>query len=276
MVAPVEHDARGIVAPERGLQKFRLDRHEPSTALARFVDRYWIVTWDLRGQEPFTQHVLSHPVVNVVFGADGAIVHGPATTITARTLSGRGRVLGVMFRPAGFRPFLDRALSTITDQSLPAAGVLGDAADDLVELVTGDADQPTLVATVERLLQRVAPSGPQPSEDTTAIVERVAADPTVARVDVLTAAVGLSVRQIERRFADHVGIGPKAVIRRYRLYEASERARRGDVPDWAELAAVLGYSDQAHLTRDFTSAFGISPHRYARECLQHQSQPTGR
>lgn len=276
MVAPVERDARGIVAPERGLTKFRLDRHAPSAPLARFVDRYWIVTWDLRGQEPFTQKVLSHPVVNVVLGHDGAVVHGPATAITARTLSDRGRVLGVMFRPAGFRPFLGDALSTITDRGLPASAVLGDAVDRLTELVAGDADQTALVTEVERLLLRVAPSERQPSEDTTEIVERVAADPTIARVDALAAAVGMSVRQLERRFADHVGIGPKAVIRRYRLYEAAERARRGDVPVWAELAAALGYSDQAHLTRDFTSAFGISPNRYARQCLDQQAAPAGR
>jgi AraC-like DNA-binding protein len=33
---------------------------------------------------------------------------------------------------------------------------------------------------------------------------------------------------------------------------------------WAELAGELGYSDQAHLVRDFTAAVGTSPAAYAK------------
>ncbi len=71
-------------------------------------------------------------------------------------------------------------------------------------------------------------------------------------------------RQLQRRFADHVGVSPKAVIRRYRLYEAAERARLGREVDWAALAVELGYSDQAHLTGDFSATVGMPPDRYAR------------
>jgi AraC-like DNA-binding protein len=49
---------------------------------------------------------------------------------------------------------------------------------------------------------------------------------------------------------------------RYRVQEAIERAAP-DV-DWAALAAELGYSDQAHLVRDFTATIGVSPTAYAR------------
>jgi AraC-like DNA-binding protein len=40
------------------------------------------------------------------------------------------------------------------------------------------------------------------------------------------------------------------------------RAEQGGRVDWAELAAVLGYADQAHLTRDFTAVIGVPPARY--------------
>jgi len=40
----------------------------------------------------------------------------------------------------------------------------------------------------------------------------------------------------------------------------------GDPVDWAELAADLGYADQAHLTRDFTVTIGVSPHPLRRGC----------
>lgn len=59
-----------------------------------------------------------------------------------------------------------------------------------------------------------------------------------------------------------MGVPPKWVILRYRVQEAIERA--APEADWAALAADLGYSDQAHLVRDFTATIGVSPTAYAR------------
>lgn len=257
MVRPVAEDARGIIAPDAGLRRFRLTRHAPSGRVARFVDRYWVVTWDL--DEPYTQQVLAHPVVNVVFGHGPTTVNGVTTRMTRRTLEGAGRALGVMFRPAGFRPFLGRAMSTITDRVLPAAEVFGSSFEEAVL-----EDEGEMISAADAFLAGVVSEATQPSEETTGIVERVAADPGLVRVDALAARVGLSVRQLQRRFADHVGVSPKKVVRRYRLYEAAERTRKGTVVDWAALALELGYSDQSHLTRDFSATIGMPPDRYAK------------
>jgi AraC-like DNA-binding protein len=65
-------------------------------------------------------------------------------------------------------------------------------------------------------------------------------------------------------FMDYAGVPPTWVIRRYRLLDAAEAVRDGAAVSWAELAAGLGYSDQAHLTRDFRAATGQAPAAYAR------------
>jgi AraC-like DNA-binding protein len=264
VVRPVDEDSRGIIDPAAGLTKFRLDRYPPSADVGRFVDRYWVVSWDLRDDEPFTQQVFAHPVVNIVFAEEGPLIHGVTTRIGERKLEGAGRALGIMFRPAGFRPFLGRALSTITDRAVPIAEVLGPEALDLARTVDAASDGAELTAAADGFLAARVPGARQPSETSTELVEHAAADPSLTRVDALAALAGVGVRQLQRRFADHVGVSPKAVIRRYRLYEAAERAARGDGVDWAALAAELGYADQAHLIRDFSSAIGTTPERYAR------------
>jgi AraC-like DNA-binding protein len=53
------------------------------------------------------------------------------------------------------------------------------------------------------------------------------------------------------------------VIRRWRIVEAADRAAHGEPVVWADLAAELGYSDQAHLTRDFRAHLGTTPAAYA-------------
>ncbi|MBI2708615.1 MAG: helix-turn-helix transcriptional regulator [Actinobacteria bacterium] len=263
MVRPVEDDARGIVAPDLGLTHFRLERFPPSPSVGRFVDRYWVVTWDRCGQPPYTQHVLAHPVVNISFVDGGpGIVHGPTTRLGSRTLVGAGRALGVMFRPAGFRPMLRRSMSTIVDADVRLGTVLGAAAAGVAAAVARASGPEDMAMVVDGALRSLVPHGRRSSEATTELAEQIAADPACRRVEALAAGQAVSVRQLQRRFADHVGLSPKAVIRRYRLYEAAERARAGPAVDWAALAAELGYSDQAHLTREFTDLLGLSPGRY--------------
>lgn len=264
MVRSVHDDARGIVAPDAGLRCFRLERFPPSAEVGRLVDRYWVVTWDLRGRPSHTQHVFSHPVVNVSFQDGGpGEVHGVSTAVSSRTLEGAGRVLGIMFRPAGFRPLLGRPLSTLRDAVVPWSSVVGEgAAAELARALAAAPDGGCMAAVADAALARLVPEAHQPWEETAALVERVASDPAFLTVEDVAREMGCTTRQLQRRFADHVGIAPKAVIRRYRLYEAAERARHGTRVDWAQVAASLGYSDQAHLTRDFTACFGLPPGRY--------------
>lgn len=80
------------------------------------------------------------------------------------------------------------------------------------------------------------------------------------------ALAGVTPRTLQRSFASCAGVGPTWVIRRFRLIDAAERVRDGADPDWAGLAAELGYADQAHLTRDFTETLGRPPTAYARLC----------
>ena len=80
----------------------------------------------------------------------------------------------------------------------------------------------------------------------------------------LAALAGLTPRTLQRRFADRVGVSPTWLARRFRLQEAAERVRSGQSVAWAEVAAELGYADQAHLVRNFRALIGHTPQAYAR------------
>ena len=120
-----------------------------------------------------------------------------------------------------------------------------------------------MIGYAEALLCSVLPQRDPLAEHVAALVSRITDDPGLRRVDQLSAEAGMTARSLQRLFADYVGVSPKWVMRRARLHEAAERADSGEPVDWAELAADLGYADQAHLTRDFTVTIGVSPTRYA-------------
>lgn len=222
----------------------------PSPALAVHVDRFWVVSWDYA--EPYRQKIVPYPNVHLTFQNGGATVHGVSSGHQIKVLEGRGGRFGVAFRPGAFRPFLRASVSTITDRSIDAAEVFGGALPDPVE-----------VATVEGFLLAHLPEPDPRAAEATDIVARIAAKPELTRVDAVAAETGLSVRGLQRLFAEHVGVGPKWVIRRYRLHEVTERLAKGADIEWAALAADLGYSDQAHFVRDFKAMFGESPTWYA-------------
>jgi AraC-like DNA-binding protein len=51
------------------------------------------------------------------------------------------------------------------------------------------------------------------------------------------------------------------------------RNRLGDGTPLAELALAAGFADQAHFTRMFRSAFGLTPGHYSRLCHAGPSPP---
>jgi AraC-like DNA-binding protein len=224
-------------------------RHEftsPAPDLAPWVARYWAVEWDYA--EPYRQLIVPYPNVHLTLHAHGAELHGVSSGHVFQDLSGVGGVFGVAFQPGVFRPFLGRAVSTITDRMVPAATVF----------------QGTPTAEgIEDFLRANLPAPDPKATLAVSIVSHVAAGPEIVRVDALAEEFEMTVRQLQRLFAEHVGVGPKWVIRRYRLHEVTARMADGASIDWAGLAAELGYADQAHFTRDFTAMFGESPTRYA-------------
>jgi AraC-like DNA-binding protein len=242
--------------------RFRLSRHEPSAALRPFVDFHWIVRWDLDGQQPHEQKILPHPNVNLAFEESGPAVFGVDRKLFVRRIGGHGKALGVRFRPGGFRPFWNAPVSRLTDRTVPAAEVFGAAAAAAQDAIMRAPGDDAMVAHAEEFLASVLPERDPVAESVADMVSLINADPSLTRVHQLAALSGLSVRALQRLFAEYVGVGPKWVMRRARLHEAAERAGRGDVADWAAVAADLGYADQAHMTREFTALIGVPPTRY--------------
>jgi AraC-like DNA-binding protein len=250
---------RGILRPHEGARHFRLTRELPSDDLAPWVERHWMVEWDLR--EPYTQELLNHPTVNLAVEAESAAVFGIRTARDRRTIDGTGRVVGVKFRPGGFLPFYGRSVHTLTNRAIPISAVFGPAADDLAEAVRAEPDTP--FAVMEAFLRERRPA-PDPNLDVLGdIVRTMLEDPAVVRVDELAERHAMSPRTLQRLFRRYVGVSPKWVLQRYRLHEAAERIAEGRDGDWAATALELGYFDQAHFIRDFKALIGASPAQYA-------------
>ncbi|MFC9430391.1 DUF6597 domain-containing transcriptional factor [Streptomyces sp. NPDC056987] len=287
-MAGPRRDTRGIVDAPGLFARVRFRRREPAPALRPYLEHYWLIDWDL--ERPYVSHVVPHPSVNVVFQrfdtpspvAFGEVA-GVGLELFAQKLEGRGRVCGIQFRPGGFRPFApERPVAEWTGRRVPVGEVLPTTEADLTAILgpgtpaapdaPGTPDTPedededaedARVAALDAYLLGLDPRPDPEALRAMALADRIRTDRTIRRVGRLTEEEGVSARSLQRLFAAYVGVGPKWVILRYRIHEALERAESGAV-DWPALAADLGYSDQAHLVRDFTATVGVPPTAYAR------------
>ncbi len=249
-------DTRGILDAAELMRRVAFRRVEAAVPLQRWVEHYWLIDWQL--SEPYEQHVVPHPSVNIVFQRYGDELErvelaGVGVELFSIKLEGSGQVAGVQFRPGGFRPFTDAPVCALTGRrtALPTPPLPVLAGDDAHR-----------ARQIDSYLLAMEPS-PDPQADLAMrLADAIRHDRRILRVEEFAASHGLSVRGLQRLFAEHVGVSPKWVILRYRIHEAIELASP-DV-EWGRLAAELGYSDQAHLVRDFTATLGVSPTAYTR------------
>ena len=255
---------RGIVDPRGSATRIRVNYYSPSAALASFIDHHWIAEWDLTGRLPEQQRAVPSTNAHLVIGLGQSALFGIVRGAYCRTLAGSGRVLGLRFRTGGLRPFLTGPVAKLTDRTLPVSAITGLDDASLERQILGACGNNAMIHAANSLLEHRLPSPDPTIDEVCSIVACARRDGGPLRVEALADEARLSVRTLQRLFHDYVGISPKWVIRRYRLQEAAQRLATGHNVKLADLAAELGYFDQAHLARDFTRLFSCSPSNYRR------------
>jgi AraC-like DNA-binding protein len=187
------------------------------------------------------------------------------------TLADTGWAVGTMLTPAGGGALLDGPVTQVTDRHVDLDEVPGLEAPRLVRHVReAMADDPTdpeahaaAIAEVERQLTALLPVDEQ-GLLVNDLVAWLRDHAEVDRVADLADAFGLGERTLQRLVLQRVGMTPKWLIQRRRLHDAVERLKAGTT-SLAEIAADLGYTDQAHFTQDFRTVTGMTPGRYLQD-----------
>jgi AraC-like DNA-binding protein len=157
-------------------------------------------------------------------------------------------------RPVLADPLLRREVSALHHVLL--------CADDALEAETR-------LAFVAERIRLVLGGSPKPSTpaSTDVIAEQLRAilDDSLAEPITLAVAadrIGAYPTQVARAFTKAFGIPPHAYLLGRRLEAARDRILEGQ--PLADVAAEVGFTDQAHLTHRFRRYLGVTPGRYAR------------
>jgi len=209
--------------------------------------------------ERHVQRVIPDGCIDLVFCEGELLIAGPDTESVELEVVPNRSYVGLRFRAGHAPAVLGMPASELLDQRISASEVLGARAFALSERLSSASSLRAAAAgleqTVTRWLHDAAPSD--------ALVARAIIDLQTPRADwsvaTLAAQLGVSERQLRRRFLHAVGYGPKLFERVSRLRRFIHAASSPHTDGLAALAAEAGYADQPHLTRECRELTALTP-----------------
>lgn len=239
----------------------------PGPAVSRFVE----CLWTMEDSSGAVQRIVpdGHPalILNLLTPFE-SFHHGrwsaqPVCFFAGQTTGpllirsrGPARILGVGFLPDGATGLLGVPIDELTDWIVPLDELSPRLWREL-ERVREPGPLMLQLARLEQVLHRFAVSEHSEDRLVSHAVGQIIG--TAGRLDVGTLAghLGISSRQLERRFRIRVGLAPKLFSRIQRFQSVFHALERGQ--NWADAALDCGYYDQAHLIRDFRDFAGQAP-----------------
>lgn len=173
-------------------------------------------------------------------------------------------VFGITLHPMGFSRLIARGGHELQDSVVPLEHLNPGLHDALVGFACGAEPRclGRFAAHVDSCLLRSLLMPPAFPVWLAPAVRRMQRSAGLLPVRAYSGSVGLSERQLENAFREHVGCPPKAFLRAVRLSRFLDVCTGEDQPDLTTVAMELGFFDQAHMSHEIRRMTGYQPRQY--------------
>jgi AraC-like DNA-binding protein len=195
-----------------------------------------------------------------VTGQGDVMIAGPANTFYDLPAGDQDILAGLRLRPGAAAAVVGCPASEFRDMRVPldsAFGVAGSRmAESLLDATTPGQRMSLLADLVADYFADADPVVDRPVARAVAVLRAQPDRP----VSALAAEIGLSERQLRRRFEAAVGYGPKRLGRVFRFQHLLDliHASHGRA-GWSQLAIAAGYADQSHMINECLVLTGGPP-----------------
>ena len=260
--------------PETTLAYLGFQRIQPSLLLSPFIQSYWHFSRQTPLHTYHEEYMNPRGGYGIVFNfgnavqlgtqniSDPVFLDGANTVSRAMGFFGAVDLLGIRFYEGGAFPFIGIPLIELQNEIN-----LLDALDRPSLLVLHarlqeTASLPARICLLENWLLSRLKLGKEQSALVPASLNRIRKSNGRFSIPKLAQEFSISQRQMERIYQTQVGMSPKQYSRLLRVESARHALKQMDGTSSAELAAELGFYDQSHFIREFSTVIGISPHAY--------------
>jgi AraC-like DNA-binding protein len=168
-------------------------------------------------------------------------------------------ILGCGIKPSGWKSLFNCSAHLYTDRMASLEDMWGDIATELMTHINADQSDEELIAELDiAIAKQIDRIGVKQGDAQIESFENIGRIDSTVRIDEVAGDIGLSVRQLERRSLESLGMTPKTFLRRCRFLDMAMTMRGFSHPSEEDLAA-LRYFDQSHLNREFKRFVGMTP-----------------
>lgn len=231
----------------------------PIPALGRDI----LCLWEQRivgSEREYAHRVLPDGCIDIVLiNAEEPTVVGPWTESFIAQLAPGTTIVGARFHPGRAVGLLGLPASELLNRTVPLSDVWRRAGCAQFSRIAEEENLAAKRSALGAVLLRHLASATPPDREVATAMRWLSRFPE-SRVEQLSRWIGMSRRQLQRRFCAAVGYGPKmfqSVVRFQRLLNLS-CARHG-YSNLAQLSMDAGYADQPHMNREVRRFSGIAP-----------------
>lgn len=197
------------------------------------------------------------------------VIHGPQSSYYLAGPKPKGTVVGVSFRPGMAGAILGVPMAELLDSHVSLEELWGYRGLDMQERLASATDHAAIFGLLEReLIARIRrPLLIHPAVAHALRPQRsdIASYIGPGRVADVQRQSGYSPRHFIELFRSAVGFAPKRYYRVQRFSNVLARIAQGNIVGdlkLADIATSAGYSDQAHLSREFRELAGVTASAY--------------
>jgi AraC-like DNA-binding protein len=248
----------------------------PSPTLQPFVTQFW---WsEAAACAPGSrEHVLPTGQMHLVFRLRGPplrvfageqdtqgqvindpVVGGARSGFYAKEIGASVVSLGAQLRPGAALLLFGVSAAELAGRHTSLCDLWGAGGRSVLEQISAANSPQQQLAALERLLVARLP----PMKCLHPAVAKALATARDSRIDELVRSSQYSHRGFIALFKQATGLAPKRYARVMRFQRLLAALRASPTPTLAELACTTGYSDQAHMTREFLEFAGMTPMQY--------------
>jgi AraC-like DNA-binding protein len=173
--------------------------------------------------------------------------------------AGRMGLIAVRFRARGAYLFFQRPLSEVAAGIVDLKDILKSRARELTERIALAGEMTARVKIIEEALLELLSRNGHLDQTVDQGLKLIDANRGQLNVGQLAAHLGVSNRQLLRRFQHAVGLSPKEYARVSRFLHAVRCLSEREPGTLTETAIACGYYDQAHFNHEFREMAGMAP-----------------